>query len=62
MDCGITENEFDGETSDIEGAELRESEIEGEAAEDQVSFAECSEQHVAQKPPKKTKLKKRRKK
>ena len=55
----MAENEFDGEASDPEGSELRESEIEGEAAEEQAT--ECSEQHVAQKPQKKTKLKKRRK-
>lgn len=58
----MAENEFDGEASDIEGSELRESEVEGEAAEEQATITtDCAEQ-VTPKPPKKNKIKKRRKK
>jgi hypothetical protein len=56
----MAENEFEGETSDIEENEQRgESEIEGEPPEEVAK--ECTEQLISRKPSKKTKTKKRRK-
>ena len=56
----MAENDFEGETSDIDDNEQRgESEIEGEAAEEIAK--ECPEQLISRKPSKKTKTKKRRK-
>jgi hypothetical protein len=56
----MAENEFEGETSDIDENEQRgESEIEGEPPEEVAK--ECTEQLISRKPSKKTKTKKRRK-
>ena len=60
MQCRMAENEYEGETSDIDENEQRgESEIEGEAPEEVAK--ECTEQLISRKPSKKTKTKKRRK-
>ena len=61
----MAENGFEGETSDVEDSHSvqRESEIEGETLEEeQATISECPEQLVTSKPPRKAKVKKRRRK
>ncbi|XP_028407105.1 tubulin polyglutamylase ttll6-like [Dendronephthya gigantea] len=56
----MAENEYEGETSDVDESEQRDdSEIDGEAAEE--ASKECPEQVISRKPSKKSKVKKRRK-
>ena len=61
----MADNEYEGETSDIEENEQRgESEIDGEAAEEIGNITECPEQGeqlISRKHSKKSKAKKRRK-